>query len=97
LKCKYATKKRIAAFRQRSTDKTWLNSVKEALEKLKASDFCLGNNDRGWVVDIDWFLRPDSVAHLIEGRYETRPGKVKTAKNAAVLQRFLEKSHAETE
>lgn len=97
LKCKYPTKKRIAAFRQRSTDKTWLNSVKEALEKLKASDFCLGNNDRGWVADLDWFLKPDSVAHLIEGRYETRPGKVKTAKNAAVLQRFLEKSHAETE
>ena len=38
------------------------------------SDFCMGKNDRRWKANPDWFLRPGTLAKLMEGRY----GKVET-------------------
>jgi len=41
------------------------------------SPFLLGENDRGWRADIDWFLRPDSVTRILEGKYRTDKPKKK--------------------
>lgn len=43
-----------------------------ALEKLAASSFCTGNNDRGWRADIDFLLQESSFIKLMEGKYDDR-------------------------
>ncbi len=68
--CRKATDPRKRAYRTRSCDQDWLDSIDEALAKIAASDFCRGENDRGWRVDIDWFLKPDSLTKAIEGKYD---------------------------
>jgi len=68
--CRDPTPKRIASYQQRSKRDVWMNSVKTALQKVAASAFCRGKNDRGWLADIDWFLKPDTVTRICEGKYD---------------------------
>lgn len=49
-----------------------LNVWREALEKAKASPHCTGQNDRGWVADLDFIIQPKSFNRLIEGSYDAR-------------------------
>lgn len=70
--CREATKKRLTTFGVRFKDETWKNSVKEALRRVAASDFCQGGGEQGWKADIDWFLKSDSVTKLLEGKYDNR-------------------------
>lgn len=61
--------KRADVLRARLKDKWWSENWEKAMDILKTLDFCKGKNDRGWVADIEFFLRPDSVAKLLEGKY----------------------------
>lgn len=36
---------------------------------IRGSPFCTGQNDRGWRANIDWALRPQAVAKVLEGFY----------------------------
>ena len=56
----------------RRKDPFFVASWKRAIEKVAASSFCRGQNDRGWKADIDFFLRPDSVAKIMEGKYDDK-------------------------
>lgn len=40
-----------------------------AIETIPDSDFLMGDNDRGWKANIDWLVKPDKMAKLIEGGY----------------------------
>jgi|688.fasta_scaffold644013_2 hypothetical protein len=66
------TAKRKSAIQARSRDAIWQQSWKDAIEKITDSRFCNGQNDRGWVADLDWFLRPDTVVRLMEGKYDDK-------------------------
>ena len=57
---------------KRLADKYWRDNWLVALSLMAGSSFCRGENDRGWVADLDFFLRPDTVTRLIEGKYQTR-------------------------
>jgi hypothetical protein len=65
-----ATKKRIASVRERIRDPVWRDSWLTALEKACQIPALFGENDRGWKMDIEWFLRPDTVAKILEGKYD---------------------------
>ena len=67
------TASRRKAFLARAKDPDWLADLPAALKRVGQSAFCTGQNDRGWKADIDWFLRPDSVTRILEGRYDDRP------------------------
>jgi len=41
------------------------------IQKMATDPFCNGENDRTWVADIDFFLRPDTHVKVLEGKYET--------------------------
>jgi hypothetical protein len=69
--CKLTSKRR-AALSQRLKDRFWLEHWRRAIARASESDFCRGVNDRGWVADFEWFLRPDSVTKLLEGKYANR-------------------------
>jgi hypothetical protein len=66
------TTKRLKVIKQRIKEypdkKEWL----EAIHKLRDSDFCNGLNDRSWVADFDFLMKPDSMAKILEGRYDNR-------------------------
>lgn len=64
------TKKRRVALRQRAGEEGWLESWRPALEKIPACPFLCGHGGQGWVADIVWFLKPDNVTKIMEGRYD---------------------------
>jgi uncharacterized protein YdaU (DUF1376 family) len=51
-----------------------LEGWKVALEKVEASDFCRGKNDRGWTASIDFLCEPSKFTKLMEGFYDNRAG-----------------------
>ena len=65
------TKKRLTAFRNRMKETGWYADAVDAIQKIKRGE-CgfFGHNDRNWKADIDWFLKPDSVTRILEGKYE---------------------------
>ena len=50
-------------------------AVAEAMLKMRDSDFCNGNNDRGWTADIDFLCQPKSFNRLLEDFYDKTPQK----------------------
>ncbi|NQV24327.1 MAG: hypothetical protein HQ518_08150 [Rhodopirellula sp.] len=74
VQCRSLTEKRRAALRVRLTDDDWKTSWREALDRAAQSSFCRGGNDRGWRGDVDWFLKPDTVTQLCEGKFDDSKG-----------------------
>lgn len=62
-----ARRKRIA---ERMRDPFWKENWREAIDKIRNLKCLHGANDQNWRADIDWFLRPDSVAKVLEGKYD---------------------------
>lgn len=50
-------------------------TIIQAMDKVKQSPFLLGQNDRGWVITFDWFLKPNNFQKVMEGQYDERPGR----------------------
>lgn len=46
-----------------------LDDVLKAIEKIKQSDFLKGNNNKGWIITFDWFVRPNNFPKVLEGNY----------------------------
>ncbi len=66
------TKSRRLTLRARLKDSSWRTNWRDGISKVTASAFCRGENDRGWKADLDWFLRPDTLTRLLEGKYDDR-------------------------
>ena len=64
------TQKRIAAVRERIRDPVWRENWMKALEIASQMPALFGDNDRNWVMNVEWFLRPDTVAKILEGFYD---------------------------
>jgi len=47
------------------------------MQRIEASTFCRGENDRAWVATFDWLLRPDTATRVLEGKYDNRPVPVR--------------------
>lgn len=50
------------------TDEEWVSIV----QRVAASAFCNGVNDRGWRANPDWLLRPGTSVKILEGAYDNR-------------------------
>lgn len=80
--CKDLSKVRsISSTRKKHIKARWkqfnydLEAFKEAFEKVQASDFCKGENDRGWKVDFDWLIKNDNnMVKALEGKYDNENG-----------------------
>ena len=66
--------KRRAMLRERWKEEFFRENWRAALSKIPGIPGLTGHNDRGWVADIVWFLRPNSVSKLIEGSYDNWKG-----------------------
>ena len=68
------TTSRTTALRSRLKDPAWRDSWQAALVQGGTSAFLRGENERGWRADVDWFLRPDTVTKILEGKYGSKDG-----------------------
>ena len=46
------------------------DDVINAIEKIEKSSFLKGQNDRGWVITFDWFVKPNNFIKVFEGNYD---------------------------
>lgn len=77
------TDKRRNTIKLRLANLAWRNSWRAALDLIPATPFLLGENDRGWRIDLGFFLRPDSVTTILEGKYADSPRKMNGRRDAA--------------
>lgn len=63
------TKKRTTIFQARCREPFFRENWLAALKALPETPFLRGEGGKGWVADVDFFLRPDSVVKIIEGKY----------------------------
>ena len=71
-KCRGLTKARLGQISARVRETSW-DEAFEALEKLKDSTFCQGNNNRGWRANFDFVFQASSYMKLLEGYYDDAP------------------------
>lgn len=57
---------RTKSLRARAAHAFWRDNWREALTRVPLNPWNLGENDRGWRANIDWFLRDKTVPQLIE-------------------------------
>lgn len=50
-----------------------LEQVLDAIDVASQSDFLKGRNDKGWVMDFTWFVKPNNFIKVYEGQYANRP------------------------
>ena len=44
----------------------------DMVKKASASDFLNGKNDRSWVANFDWLIRPNNFPKVLEGNYDNK-------------------------
>ena len=55
----------------RLKDEWWSKNWRLAIEKGSRSEFLTGKNERGWKIDFEFFLKPETVTKIMEGKYST--------------------------
>jgi len=61
-------------FRTRMKSRFFRENWKEGMEAMSTDPFCLGDNDRNWVADKAYFLKPDTLERLLN-RKDARKSK----------------------
>ena len=46
-------------------------------DRIQASSFLTGKNDRGWKAKFDWVIEPANMNKVLEGNYDEKPKEVK--------------------
>lgn len=69
-KCIKTTKTRTSLFQTRLKDSFWKENWKAAFKKASTLPALSGANNGNWKAEIDWFLRPDTVVKILEGKYD---------------------------
>lgn len=49
-----------------------LDAFLEAIKSINECPFLIGQNERGWVITFDWFIKPSNFAKVLEGNYKPR-------------------------
>jgi uncharacterized protein YdaU (DUF1376 family) len=64
------TDARKKSLRARLRNDWWEQNFAEGCRRATKSEFCNGSSPSGWVATFDWFIRPDTLAKIMEGAYE---------------------------
>lgn len=49
-----------------------LDSISQAIDNIRKSDFLRGQNNRGWIITFDWLIRPNNFVKVLEGNYDNK-------------------------
>lgn len=88
------TDARKKALRARWANADWRESWRLALDRARGSPFLRGENDRNWRMDVDFFLRRDSVTKILEGKYDSNGRTSGTFGSSAANQRAANNNRA---
>ena len=66
-----------------------LDEIKTAFQKAEKSNFCNGNNDRGWKATFDWIIKDANMAKLLDGNYDNRRTNAPAPKSTAEREDIL--------
>lgn len=80
--CLEFSPKRVNAWKSRWKEKPDREYWEKCVHRISQSSFCRGENNRGWVANIDFLLRPDTHLKISEGQYDSK------AKNNSVNSRL---------
>lgn len=69
---------RCEALRARMKEEFWAANWRGGIAMLPTQKYASGQGDGGWVLDVDFFLKPNSLTKIIEGKY-ANAGNGKTA------------------
>jgi hypothetical protein len=79
--CLVVSDKRRRLLEVRLRDSFFISNWQAAILKIPQSDFLKGNSERGWKASFDWFIQPDSVAKIMEGKYDTKTTQTRSKPN----------------
>lgn len=51
------------------------DAIIEAIDRIRRSKFLQGDNNRGWIITFDWFIKPSNFAKVYEGNYDNTAPK----------------------
>ncbi len=63
-------------------NKYGIDCILKNIEKIGENSFLCGDNDRGWTISFDWFIKADNFLKVSEGNYKNNSKKHKPAKNS---------------
>jgi hypothetical protein len=86
---KLINEQRKKAIKARWQEMPDVNYWKQVLQKINECDFLLGNNNRGWVANFDFFIRPMTHIKVMEGFYSNYNNKMKN-NNLFLLKKVYE-------
>lgn len=78
-----STTKRKKQFRTRCLDPEFVERWREAIDKACSSAFLMGENDRRWMADFEWFLTGENYIKILEGKYDGRGSGPASTSNQA--------------
>ena len=67
-------KNAAARWKEKPDVEYWIMTI----GKINESAFCCGENDRGWLADFEFLVRPDTHFRVREGRYSNQVKKQQT-------------------
>lgn len=47
-----------------------IDKYREAIAKVKQSEFLRGHGERGWVIKFNWMIQPENFGNIISGAYD---------------------------
>ena len=71
--CLIISDKRRSCLSSRFKDDFFKANWRQAISRISKSQFCHGHSDRGWRATFDWFITPDAVLKVMEGKYDSAP------------------------
>lgn len=71
------TPQRKAQLKTRMQEPDFAENWEGIIDRVAASAFCTGKNDRGWKADIDWILKNSgNYTKVLEGKYDNKQESV---------------------
>ncbi len=67
-----ANKTRRTSFKARMKEPAFRSFYEEAMAKFPLK--CFSSDSGGWTPDLEWFLRPNTVISILEGKYDWEKG-----------------------
>ena len=72
-----------------------IDEVLRAIENVRTSKFLNGNNNKGWVITFDWFIKPNNFPKVLDGNYDSDHAPKKQFTTAAEYQAPNQKINVE--
>jgi uncharacterized protein YdaU (DUF1376 family) len=82
--CLVVSDKRRQSLKARLNNPFFKSNWRAALEKVVNSPFCRGETESGdWKASFDWFITPDAVLKIMEGKYDSKEPQRKSCIDTA--------------